>query len=180
MGVPEVRREEVGEDSGAYLMALRGRAKGEMMTDEETEGRVAKARALYRRICAGRMTAGVEICEVVSALEKIVGKEFKNTQQFHYYVAEYLKRKDRVGETMGRRLLRMRRRAKLTQIELAEILGVDRRTIVRWETTDLTPSAKAVAWMNAAKNPSGGNETLVGNPSNEADPPDSDKNPPEK
>jgi DNA-binding XRE family transcriptional regulator len=148
--------------------------------DAGSEGRVARAKELYRMICAGKMTDGHDVCSVVSELEKIVGKEFNNTQQFHYYVAEYLKRKDRVGETMGRRLLRTRRRAKLTQIELAKILGVDRRTIVRWETTDLTPSAEAVAWMNGPEKPSGGNETFVENRQNIADPPIFDKNPPEK
>ena len=141
------------------------------MTDQEVESKVARVKNLYRRICSGRMTDGEDVFQDVSELEKTIGRDFKNTQQFHYYVAEYLKRKDRVGETMGRRLLRMRRRAKLTQIELAKILGVDRRTIVRWETTDLTPSVKAVEWMNAPKESSGGNETFGENRQIIADPP---------
>jgi DNA-binding XRE family transcriptional regulator len=130
------------------------------MTDRETGDKVSRAKELYRMICAGKMTDGADVRTVLSELEEIVGKDFGNTQQFHYYVAEYIKRKDRVGETMGRRLLRMRRKSKLTQIDLASLLGVDRKTIIRWETDKQTPSEASVLWMNTINEPSGENGTF--------------------
>jgi DNA-binding transcriptional regulator YiaG len=130
------------------------------VTDQEVGGKVARAKELYRMICAGKMTDGADVRTVLSELGEIVGKDFGNTQQFHYYVAEYIKRKDRVGETMGRRLLRMRRKSKLTQVELAALLNVDRKTITRWETDKQTPSEGAVLWMNSLNESSGGNGTF--------------------
>src|SRR5262245_50263254 len=44
----------------------------------------------------------------------------------------------------GKQLLTLRTRASLTQIELAEQLGVHRRSVQNWETGDSYPKAEAL------------------------------------
>ena len=99
---------------------------------------------------------------IVRELEKITGKQFRNTAEFHREVGAYLARKSRIKETDGGRLRRARKRAKLTIEVLAAELGVTERTIIRWEKNDGPPlSTRAVEWLNRQNISTGEKVTLV-------------------
>lgn len=52
--------------------------------------------------------------------------------------------------TLCRRLIATRREARLSQLDLADRLGVDRSTVVRWESGRIAPKRKDVtAWALA-------------------------------
>lgn len=107
---------------------------------------------LYDIVCGQSWTDGEQGARIVADIESIIGKQFRNTQEFHYHVADYLKRKRVVNETLGGKMRRARKKAGLTQVELAEKLGVDRRTLIRWERNEQTPSQEALKWADSVQN----------------------------
>ena len=107
---------------------------------------------LYDIVCGQKWTDGEQRARIVAEIESIIGKQFRNTQEFHYHVADYLKRKRVVNETLGGKMRRARKKAGLTQVELAEKLGVDRRTLIRWERNEQTPSQEALKWADSVQN----------------------------
>lgn len=141
--------------------AGRARERGVMSNTE-----VARAKNLYAIIVNGELGDDEDsVCKrvcIIRELEGITHKEFKNTAELHREVSAFLARKNRVRETEGRRLRRARRKAKLTIRELADKLGVDKRTMIRWEKNDGPPlSTRAVEWLNRQNISTGEKVTLV-------------------
>ena len=129
-------------------------ARRELLMQVKPEGQreqVDWARGLYKSICDQKITDGELGARMVRELEKITGKDFKNTEEFHLYVSEYLKKKGRVQETLGKRLAKARRKRGVSQVDLSKILGVDVRTARRWESDKQTPSQEALQWLNGEK-----------------------------
>ena len=121
---------------------------------------VARAKDLYTIIVNGELEDDEDsVCNrtrIVGELEEITEKQFRTMAEFHREVSAYLARKSRVRETEGGRLRRARRKAKLTIRELADKLGVDKRTMIRWEKNDGPPlSPRAVEWLNRRNSPEG-------------------------
>lgn len=85
---------------------------------------------------------------IVRELERITGKEFRDTAQFHREVCAFMARKSRNHETEGGRFRRARQGAGLTIKQLACELGVTKRTVIRWERNESPLSASAVEWLN--------------------------------
>jgi DNA-binding XRE family transcriptional regulator len=85
---------------------------------------------------------------VVRELEKITGKEFRDTAQFHREICAFIARKSRVNETEGTRFRHARQRAELTIKGLAIALGVTKRTVIRWERNESPLSEIAIEWLN--------------------------------
>ena len=56
------------------------------------------------------------------------------------------------NSALGKRLKRLRENAKLTQSELASIMGVHRLSIIRWESGQRSPTASVLAAFAAACN----------------------------
>jgi DNA-binding XRE family transcriptional regulator len=143
MGVPEVRREEVGEGSGAYLMALRGCVKGEMMDYERTD--VDRARDLYAIICNGELGDDVHALDtrvnIVLELERITCADFKDTAGFHRTVGSFIMRESSGGD----RLRRFRKSKRWSQGELAIHLGISQQFVAQMETGKRPLSDKALS-----------------------------------
>jgi DNA-binding XRE family transcriptional regulator len=125
------------------------------MTVKGATDKVGRVRVLYDMVCSRKITDGEVGARAVGEIEKITGKDIRNTQEFHHYVAEFLIKRTRVAGTLGGNLRRARFKAKMTQVELAKELGVDIRTIKRWETDRATPSPEALQWTNTKKGPYG-------------------------
>lgn len=128
------------------------------MAVEQTK--VDRVKELYKLICSERIRDGEIAVKAVSEIERITGKDFKNTVEFHHQVSDFIKRKDVVRGTIGGNFRRKRIKAKLSQIEMAGKLGVDVRTIRRWECDLMTPSPEALQWLNGENGPSGENRTF--------------------
>ena len=113
---------------------------------------VARAKNLYTIIVNRELGDDEDsVCKrvcIVRELEKITGKQFRNTAEFHREVGAYLARKSRIKETDGARLRRARQRGGLTIKELAVELGVTKRTVIRWETNESPFADNAVEWLN--------------------------------
>ena len=124
-----------------------------------TEDTITKVKNLYAIICRGEVNDGERAARIVGDLEEAVGKKFKNTQEFHYYIADFLKRKQIINESAGRKFRRLRKKANMTQADAAEKFKVDRRTVIRWENEEQTPSPAALQWLGTENGPSGENVT---------------------
>lgn len=111
------------------------------MTDAQT------VKNLYAVICNGELKDGETAARVVSTIEEIVGKPFRNTTEFHYLVADYLKREGS-GKTTGELVRRKRRGLKWTQAELATHLGVTKRTIINYEANNTPPTNRLLEWLS--------------------------------
>jgi DNA-binding transcriptional regulator YiaG len=114
-----------------------------------TDADLDRAKWLYTAICNQTMPDLNDRAQAVRELEKITGKDFRDTSEFHNEVSAFLARKSRVAETIGTRIKRARRRAKMTQSDLAASLGVNRRTLIRWESNEVPPSPAALEWLNS-------------------------------
>lgn len=132
------------------------------MTDQEIEGKVDRVKRLYTIIVNGELGDDENglfnrVC-IVRELEKITGKQFRDTAEFHREVSAFLAKKSRIKETDGTRFRRARQRGGLTIKELAVELGVTKRTVIRWERNESPLSEIAVEWLNApeSKNPEKG------------------------
>ena len=121
---------------------------------------IEKVNNLYAMICGQKITDGELGARIVFDTEELVGRKFRNTQEFHYYVADFLKRKQVVNETAGRKFRRYRRKEKITQVDAATMFGVDRRTIVRWENNEQMPSKEALKWVESLNGSSPDNVTF--------------------
>lgn len=121
---------------------------------------IEKVKNLYAMIVTQQITDGALGAKIVEELEHLVGHEFKTSADFHYYIADFLKRKQIVHESAGRKLARLRKKSKLTQIQLAAQLGVDRRTLIRWENDDGLPSKEALKWIELQNGVSPDNVTF--------------------
>ena len=127
---------------------------------------VARAKDLYGIIVNGELgdnTDGLgKRVSMVQELEKIMHTDFRTAAEFHREVSAFLARKSRVRETEGSRLRRARRKANLPILALADKLGVNKRTIIRWEKNDGPPlSTRAVEWLNRQNISTGEKVTLV-------------------
>jgi DNA-binding transcriptional regulator YiaG len=121
---------------------------------------IEKVKSLYSAVCSQKMTDGESGARCVSEIENIIGKKFRNTQEFHYHVADFLKRKQIINATPGTRMVRLRKKQGLTQNELATKLSVDRRTIARWERDEQLPSQDALKWLDEQNGASPDNVTF--------------------
>ena len=110
---------------------------------------IEKVKSLYSLVCSQRLTDGEAAARAVGDIEQLVRKNLRNTQEFHYYVADYLKRKQIINESAGRKFRRYRRKDKMTQVDCAKMFGVDRRTIIRWENDEQLPSKEALKWVES-------------------------------
>ena len=113
---------------------------------------ILRTKMLYAAVCRADEPDGELAARYVQELEQITGHQFKNTIEFHHYVSCFLKRKQNIGETLGGKLRRMRKRKKLSQKELSSMFSVTPRTIIRWERDEITPSAEAIKWAENAQN----------------------------
>jgi len=129
------------------------------MTEDNTDS-VDRVKELYQIVCSGKLKDGEIAARAVSEIESITGKDFRNTQEFHHQVSDYIKKRDRVKGTIGGNFRRKRVKAKLSQLDMAKQFGVDVRTIRRWECDLMTPSAEALQWLNGENSPSGENRTF--------------------
>ena len=118
-----------------------------------TDENVARVKDLYAIIVNGELgddANGTSTrVEIVRDLERLTGKQFRSTSEFHNEVSAFLARKSRVNETIGTRLKRARRKAKMTQDALATLCGVTRRTVINWEMNETPPSPAALGWLNS-------------------------------
>lgn len=127
-------------------------AKDFRLPYKETDAQ--KVDRLYRILCLSG--TGVmcdcwdcvhERVKMVGKLEEIIGKPFRNTAEFHYLVGEYLKK--RSGKTTGQLIKVKRRAAKWTQTNLADHLGVTKRTVINYESNATPPTKRLLEWLNA-------------------------------
>ena len=102
---------------------------------------------LYAMICNGEVNDGERAARLVSEIEGIVGKSFRNTAEFHYLVADYLKREGS-GKTTGELVRKKRRGMKWTQANLADHLGVTKRTVINYESNNTPPTNRLLEWLN--------------------------------
>jgi len=124
-----------------------------------TEDVIAQVKNLYAIVCRGDINDGERGARLVSELEELVGKKFKNTQEFHYYIADFLKRKQVINESAGRKFRRLRKKGNMTQADASTKFKVDRRTIIRWENEEQTPSPAALQWIGTENGSTGENVT---------------------
>ena len=110
-----------------------------------TEEIVERAKSLYSSIVGRDPGRGMA---AISELERITGRQFRNTADFHREMEAFFTRGDRIWEKTGMRIHQARKKARLTQGGLAELLGVHKRTIIRWEKNEISPSPKALEWLN--------------------------------
>jgi DNA-binding XRE family transcriptional regulator len=116
---------------------------------EATPEMVERVRVLYTAICCGMAVSdGQTPVDVIRELERTVGRSFRTTAEFHDEVSAFLGHKGRIGEMVGVRLKRARRKAKLTQGALARLLGVTCRAVTRWESNEMAPLPRALEWLN--------------------------------
>jgi len=137
------------------------RGRGVMSNTEVERAKRLYAIIVNRELGDDEDSVCKRVC-IIRELEAITHKDFRNTAEFHREVSAFLARKSRVRETEGSRLRRARRKAKLPIRELADELGVDKRTIIRWEKNDGPPlSTRAVEWLNRQNISTGEKVTLV-------------------
>jgi len=113
---------------------------------------------LYAAVCNGEINDGERAARAVSTMEEIVGKKFRNTAEFHYLVADYLKREGS-GKTTGELVRRKRRGLKWTQANLADRLGVTKRTVINYESNVTPPTNRLLEWLNGEPVHMGKSET---------------------
>ena len=115
---------------------------------------VSVVKNLYAMICNGEVSDGERSARLVSEIEGIIGKPFRNTAEFHHLVADYIKREG-LGKTTGELVRKKRRGMKWTQAELAAHLGVTERTIINYESNATPPTTKLLEWLNAGRTQEG-------------------------
>lgn len=104
-------------------------------------------KALYAIVCNGDIDDGERAARVVAELEGMTGKPFRNTAEFHYRVADCLKRMS-CGKTIGHMTKAKRRAAKWTQADLAAHLGVTKRTVINYESNETPPTKRLLEWLS--------------------------------
>lgn len=114
---------------------------------------VNRVRDLYAIIVNGELRDDANSVQkrvtVIEELEQTTHKRFRTMSEFHNEVSAFLAHKSRINESIGTRIRRVRRKAKLTQDALAGLLHVTRRTVINWETNATPPSPAALEWLNA-------------------------------
>lgn len=113
---------------------------------------------LYAMVCNGEVNDGERAARIVAQMEEIVGKPFRSTTEFHYLVADYLKREGS-GKTTGELVRKKRRGLKWTQANLADHLGVTKRTIINYEANNTPPTKRLLEWLNVDEAHMGKSET---------------------
>lgn len=149
-----LRRNGVGGNPG------RGKGVSKMsilLDDLRSKKRVLTAeeiKALYTRICsfADMGDRSGDGWMDVRALEIAVGKEFRNTAEFHRIMANYFSRAVH-GESqrtlsIGNRIKRKRIAIGMTQKQLADLLGVSQVQVVYYEKNTSPASTKVLEWLN--------------------------------
>ena len=121
------------------------------MTNDEI---VERARNLYTIIVNGELgddedSVFKRVC-IVRELEKITGKQFRNTAEFYREVSAFLARKSKIKESVGTQIRHARIKAGLTMKGLAKELGVSTKMVQRWElnVNGYAPSPAAIEWLN--------------------------------
>jgi ribosome-binding protein aMBF1 (putative translation factor) len=124
------------------------------MTDQEIENAVARVSRLYAIIVNGELGDDENglfnrVC-IVRELEKITGKQFRDTAEFHREVSAFLAKKSRISESVGTQIRRARIRAGLTMKSLAKELKVSMKMVQRWElnVNGYVPNPSVIEWLN--------------------------------
>jgi len=132
------------------------------MSEQSSEGAVGRTpedivervRNLYAIIVNGELGDDEDslmnrVC-IVRELEKITGKQFRTTAEFHREVSAFIARKGRVRESVGSQIRRARAKAGLTMKGLAKELGVATKMVRGWELNldGYAPTPEAIAWMD--------------------------------
>lgn len=130
--------------------ALEGDGRMIRLDDLRTRKRVLapkEIKALYDRICSGSSWLDVR------ALEIATGREFGSTAEFHRSMQGYFSRRltGKPARTLstGAQIKRKRQALRLSQKQLADLLGATKRTVARWERNKHGSSPKALKWLNA-------------------------------
>lgn len=154
--------------------ALKGDGRMIRLDDLRTRKRVLtpeEIKALYDRICSGSSWLDVR------ALEIATGREFRSTEEIHRTMQGYFSRRltGKPARTLsaGAQIKRKRKALRLSQKQLAELLGTAKMTVARWERNKHEPSPKALKWLNAqdAQGPANGKNGLYGEKVTQGAPP---------
>ena len=86
--------------------------------------------------------------DIVRELEKLIGQNFRNTEDFHRKINSFLLQKQAIKNEVER-FIQARQKAGMTQKQLAEFLGVSIRRIKHWEAGTKPISKKALIWLNS-------------------------------
>jgi len=110
-----------------------------------------EAKGLYAEVCdrgSGDWESVQRRVRIIRELEAVTGKEFRNTAEFHYIMDQYFAREAGLVLSVGQKIARRRRQAKLTQSQLAKRLGVSKVMVCHYEKDNREPSGVVLGWLN--------------------------------
>jgi len=121
-----------------------------MEKTETTKTDLEKVKDLYTIICNGEIPDRHidRRVNIVAELERLTNRNFRNTVEFHYLIADYIKRQEGKKLSLGEQTRKKRRSLGWTQTDLAHHLGVTKRTVINYEANNTAPSQKLVEWLN--------------------------------
>jgi hypothetical protein len=86
--------------------------------------------------------------ELIRCLEKLIRTEFASTRDLKQHVERFLAGPDGRRMPISQAIRRARKKLKLTQRQLAELLGLRDHTLIsKYETGERVPSGKVIEWL---------------------------------
>jgi DNA-binding XRE family transcriptional regulator len=110
-----------------------------------------RVKDLYAIICNRELPDSKiqERTNIVRELERITGRDFRNTAEFHHLVADYIKRQEGKRISTGKMIRNKRKAMGWKQADLAAHLGVTPRQVIYYENDYTPPTKRLLEWLNS-------------------------------